>query len=250
MGENNYLKETIYCDSQNILIKQKAEEITKDLHDKRDMAITIFYWVRDNIKYRVGFWQKSASDTLKNGVGTCTNKANLFVAFCRAKNIPSGYGIMKVYGQEYFGPIVLPLFKKKINEISTHVYACCFLENKWVRCDPSADRELSEKTSYFNSQSTLVDWNGYSDAMEKLQDNHIISDNYPLNNIDNIISKKHRRGKKNIIKIANLYIKFLRENNKIIKDPNCLQNLFVEWLKAKYFLLYLFLKYRILIKNF
>ena len=108
---NDFLKETEYCDWSNSEIKSAAEKIIVNLTEPKEKTVALFYWVRDNIYYRVGLWNRKASETLAERKGTCTNSANLFIAFNRAIGIPAGYYVMKVNGREYFGPIV-PKFLK------------------------------------------------------------------------------------------------------------------------------------------
>lgn len=239
MELEKYLKETRFCDCNNPQILEKAKEITKGLSSEQEKAIAVFNWVRDNIKYRVGLWQRKASETLQEKEGTCTNKTNLLVTMLRSINIPSGYGVLKTKGQDYFGPVVPPILKRKISKKSSHIYSFVFLNNKWIKCDPSLDLELSLKTSYFNPQSELVVWNGKNDALENLDPEHIIYDSEKLSDIDSIMEKKSRHGTGIIIKVANLYIKFLRQNEIKIKSPAQLQYLFKKWLRRNNFLYYI-----------
>lgn len=244
MKENvkNFLEKTEFCDFDHPNIQKIAHKIIKNCTDDREKAVSLFYWVRDNILYRVGDWQKKASETLVEKEGACTNKANLLVAFLRANNIPAGYGVMKVDARRYFGPITILMLKKFAGERSTHVYATVYLNNKWIRCDPSDDRKLSENTLYLNPPSKLVEWNGFQDAMLNLDKDHILSDEYPIANIDPWMEKKPRRAKGVPLKVANLFIKFLRENTQKINKISELEELFKNWLKIKYpFYFYSFL---------
>ncbi|HPY12972.1 MAG TPA: methyltransferase domain-containing protein [Candidatus Paceibacterota bacterium] len=239
MRIEEYLKETDFCDCKNPKILEKTKDITKNLSSNQQKAIAIFEWVRDNINYRVGLWQRKASETLGEKEGTCTNKTNLLVAMLRSINIPAGYGVLKTKGQEYFGPVVPPILKRKIGKKSSHIYSFVFLDNRWIKCDPSLDLELSLKTSYFNPQSELVVWDGENNALENLDPSHIISDSERLTDIDSIMRKNSRHGTGIVIKVANLYIKFLRQNEIKIKSPEQLQNLFKKWLKKNNFLYYI-----------
>jgi len=214
--------------------------LTKNLQTDKEKAITLFYWVRDDILYRVGFWNRKASETLAEGKGVCTSKANLLIALLRSIEIPAGYGVMRVKGREYFGPIVPKRLQSKINQESTHVYACVYLGGQWLRCDPSDDREFSEKTCQFNPQSLLINWDGSVDALLNLEKSHILKDEWPLANIDDIISKKPRNAKGIPLKIANLYIEFLRQNSDKTNNKDELEPLFKKWLMKNYFPYYLF----------
>ena len=250
---NLFLKETKYCNFNNKKIKQLAFEITKGAKSEKDKAITLFYYVRDSILYRVGHWNRKATETLVERKGVCTSKSNLLVALLRSLNIPSGYGVMEVRGDEYFGPIVPDFLKDKISKKSVHVYACVYLNNVWIKCDPSDDKKLSISTSHLNPQSKLVDWDGESDAMLNLNPGHILKDNSPLADIDYLISKKSRNSNYFVVKAGNLYIDFLRNSNKL-SDLEQTKSLFKSWLKKRHIIFYLlfltFLFFQKIKKNF
>jgi len=245
-----FLSETKFCDFSHPEIRKISEEIIGDCKEEREKAVKLFYWVRDNILYILGNWNKKASETLKEKRGGCSSKANLLVALLRSNNIPAGYGIMKVYTRRYFGPLALPLLTKFSSEFSPHVYCCVYLNNKWIKCDPSDDRGLSEKTSYINPPSKLVEWDGIHDAMLNLDKNDILEDVFPVSNIDDLLSKKPRHAKGLPLKIANLYIKFLRENTEKVNEIKEIEILFKKWLKKHYcFYFYLFFIYQNFIKR-
>ena len=236
----NFLQETEFCDFSNKKIRDLAEEIAKKSKNDREFAVFAFYWVRDNILYRVGLWQRTASETLLEKEGTCTNKANLLVALLRYKKIPAGYGVMKVIGQDYMGTVVVPILRSNIAKISTHIFCCIYLDGKWMNVDPSNDKQLSDSISYFNEPAELVNWDGENDAMEKINPKHIIKRDFPIASIDEIIKKKPRNARGVILKVGNLYIKFLRNTKPKIQSVEELEVLFKKWLKEKY-LVYFYL---------
>lgn len=241
--ENNfedYLKPTKYCDFENIKIIELAKSIINNSNDTRRNAIACFYWVRDNIKYYVGNWNYKASQTIDLGYGTCTNKANLLIALLRSINIPAGYGYMRVKGQEYFGEIIIPIFKKKVAKNSVHIFCYIFLDNYWIKCDPSDDKLLCDKTSYFNSTTQIVEWDGYHDAMINLNQNHIIyNHNSPIDNLDHLIDKKPRNGKGVPVKVANIYLDFLRHSKQKFNSISDVQIFFLKYLLFNYTLYFL-----------
>ena len=212
------LLETKFCDFSNSEIKKLSEKIVINCKDDREKAVKLFYWVRDNILYKLGDWNKKASETLKKREGGCTSKSNLLVALFRLNKIPAAYGVMRVYTRKYFGPLALSFLTQFASEISVHVYCGVYLDNKWIKCDPSDDKKLSENTFYINPQSRLVEWDGINDALLNLNKNDILEDNFPLSNIDFLISKKPKRARGIPLRIANLYIKFLRENTEKVND--------------------------------
>ena len=72
-------------------IRTKAEELTKNKIDRTDKIESLFYFVRDEIKF--GFPKKwdeiKASETLQYGKGYCNTKATLLQALCKAADIPA-----------------------------------------------------------------------------------------------------------------------------------------------------------------
>lgn len=238
-----FLKETKFCDFNHPKITEVVDFFKNKYKTDKKLAVALFYFVRDNTKYNVGNWTKTASETLFSGVGTCTNNANLLVALFRKAGIPAGYGVMKVYGQKYFGVIVPEKLKVNISRISTHIYCYVYINDKWLKCDPSDDEPLSMGTQHLNPQSELVNWDGENHAMLNLHKDHIIEDRGPINNIDRLISKKMKFYKKLPVKIANLYIDFLRDEAKDINDVNLLEKNFCKWLKKDNYFFYFLYKY-------
>lgn len=243
-----FLDKTIYCDFDHEVIQKIAQEFRLRYPNKRDLAKQLFYFVRNETKYCVGNWSCKASDTLAKKQGTCTNSANLLVALCRACDIPAGYGVMKVAGPEYFGPIALPNLAKHISKVSRHIYVFIFLDDKWVKCDPSDDAALSLNTQHLNPQSKVVEWDGVNDAMLNLDSNHIIEDIGPLENIDYLLKKRQRLSLYIPVTLANLYIEFLRIEGRYIKNINEIESRFVAWLKKNNKLFFFLYKY--VISNF
>lgn len=234
----NFLKPTEFCDYTHPDIQTIVRKFKQGSDNQKELALKIFYFVRDSIHYSVGNWNKKASHTLKQKHGTCTNSANLFVALARACKIPAGYGVLDVVGPEYFGPIILPHFSKVISKKSKHVYVHVFLEEKWIKVDPSDDEPLSINTEHLNPQSRLVDWNGINDAVLNLNPTHIIKDSGPLTSIDHILKKKQRKYLYIPVYLANLYIQFLRTNGKTITKHSDLYPSFIVWLRKNRFFSY------------
>jgi len=231
---NLFLQETYFCDFNEKTIKNLAHSLTENASSDKEKAVVLFDWVRDNILYRLGNWQKKASETLNEGEGTCTNKANLLIALLRANGIPAGYGVMKVDGQRYFGAIASPTLTKFVGKVSTHIYALAYLDKKWIKCDPSNDKELCANTSYFNPTTKLVVWNGSDNAIIGFDKNHIFKDTYPIANADSYINKRAKNARGIPLKIANIFIKFARKNKQIISKPEEFEHLFKSYLKKNY----------------
>lgn len=263
MSRKSFLLETSFCDCCNPAIKNIVAQLKKEIccstEDKRLLAVKVFNFVRDEIKYTVGNWQRKASETLRERKGTCTNSANLMVAMLRSSGIPAGYGLMRVEGKKYFGPITPNVLKQYISDSSVHVYVYVYLDGRWIRCDPSDDHDLAVGTQHINPQSTFVEWDGVNDAVLRLDPSHIISDIGPLQNIEELLQKKSRHQNRGYIVIANAYIQFLREHGQGIRNIEEIEKKFKKWLVAhskKHYIYYQILKlpnikklYEILKKN-
>jgi transglutaminase-like putative cysteine protease len=236
MVEKNseFLQETKYCDYSHPLIQSTANKLLRSDLSEEEQARTLFNYVRDNVLYQFGKWGKKASTVLKEGKGMCTNSANLLVALLRADQIPAGYGIMRVSGPEYFGKLMLPLFKELVSPQSVHVYAYAFLNGKWVKVDPSFDPQFSHQVSKLDPAFNLIDWKGDKDEVMPIAREMIYSDIGPLANIDQQLDKKPRHAKGLPLTIGNLYLRFLREQGSKIHRSDELEENFLSWLRRKY----------------
>ncbi|GAA3155503.1 hypothetical protein GCM10010521_49230 [Streptomyces rameus] len=227
-----FLRETWYCDTSDPRVRRLAAELRG--RDDRATAVAAFRHVRDGIRYRVGNWQQTASQTLVMGDGTCTNSANLLVALLRAQGIPAGYGVMRVRGREYFGPLAPARLARLAGEVSRHVYACVLLDGTWVRCDPSDDLALSLGTVHLNPQSRPVDWDGERDAMLHLHPDHVLEDEAPVADIAGLMAKRMRRTIGVPVRIANLYMDFLRRHGAGMRSSEEAQEHFLPWLRERH----------------
>lgn len=234
----DYLQETKYCNFNDSSVKTLSMHITSGFSTDQEKAVAVFNWVRDSIQYRVGLWQRTSSETLKEKKGTCTNSANLFVALLRAVHIPAGFGVMDVIGPEYFGPVAMRHLRRNVSKKTKHIYCCAYLNNKWLRCDPSDDEPLSTNTHHLNPQSKIIEWDGQSDAMLNLDPKHILRDEWPVANIDHILEKKIKHRRRVIVYFGNLYIQFLREEGRVILHVSDLDPYFDKWLRKRSFIVY------------
>jgi len=224
-----FLRATRFCDVSNPEIVCLAAGLRRSSGD-RDTAVAVFGYVRDAIAYEVGNWQRTASQTLGRGRGTCTNSANLMVALLRSLGIPAGYGVMVVSGREYFGPAIPRRLCSRASERSRHIYVSVWLEGRWVRCDPSDDAALSLASQHVNPQCTLIDWDGWDDALLRLDPTHVIEDQYPLTDIDAMMAKPMRKAMRFPVHIGNYFIEFLREHGASLVDAHACQRHFEQWL--------------------
>jgi hypothetical protein len=233
LQDEPFLRESYYCDYSHPAVRELADAFRAKHPDDRELAVGLFYHVRDSIKYEVGNWQQTAAQTVERGSGTCTNSANLLVALLRACGIPAGYGVMSVRGREYFGPIAPRRLARFAAEVSKHVYGYAWLGGAWLRCDPSDDEELSLATRHLNPPSEPVDWDGLGDAILNLHPDHILEDRGPIADIDGFMGKPMRLALRVPVSIGNRYLEFLREKGAQFQHPDEAEPAFERWLRSR-----------------
>lgn len=85
-----YLRSSPYIESENPTIKRIAKELMKEHEaDPAWKKVEVIYdYVRSKVEYRTGKL-KGAVAALKDGYGDCEELTSLFVALCRAADIPA-----------------------------------------------------------------------------------------------------------------------------------------------------------------
>ncbi|MEZ4870685.1 MAG: transglutaminase family protein [Bdellovibrionales bacterium] len=209
-----YLNSTEFCDSDNDQIRDLARVITRRAKNEKEAAIEVFEWVKERLVYRVGLYKEPASVSIQKMAGSCSNKANVFVALMRSLNVPAGYHISTVKTRDYFGPYCVERFSKFMSLKSYHVYAGVKLDGKWIKVDPTDDSGLTNGTKHIAPQAKPVFFDGENDAMLNLNSRHIIDDTMQcLSSIDDIFRRKVRCSAE-AIEIMNLYMDFMRTDGK------------------------------------
>jgi transglutaminase-like putative cysteine protease len=162
-----YLEPTTLCDFTHPTIISKAKELTKNNSTLKEMALSIFHFVRDDIRYLMNYADNKASDTLALKFGDCGTKTNLQVALLRAVNIPARYHIAALR-KECIKGIVSPLFYRLTPKIiQSHPWCECFLSGKWIMCDTLFDKTLVEvlhkKGIITHQDIPTIEWDGEYD---------------------------------------------------------------------------------------
>jgi hypothetical protein len=143
----------LLSDFKHPIVEAKAAELAKQKTTQLEKLESIFYYVRDEIKF--GFpskWDKvRASETISYGVGYCNTKATLFVALCKALEIPARlhYGLINF--QVMRG--ILPSFAFRfLPKAGSHSWVDLQVGGEWKQMD-----------SYINDKPF------YEKALKKLQ---------------------------------------------------------------------------------
>ena len=152
--------ETIDCDNEKIV--SLARELTQGCASPDEMAIKLFYFVRDSIPYSlymISVFKEdfTASKILEWGKGYCVQKAVLLAALGRAAEIPSRLCFAKIKNHKVPEKIVR---QTGTNIFPRHGYTQFFLDNHWVDIAPTFDRALCEKIGV-----PVVEWDGVNDAI-------------------------------------------------------------------------------------
>ena len=157
-----YLKPTPIIDCNSRSIQEKAKDLTKGQENTKDKAKSLFYFVRDEIKYnpyvpRYLAEHFCASSTLSRGEGYCVQKAVLLTALARATEIPARLGFAKIRNNllpekmlKWMGTNVLPF----------HGYAQLHIEGKWVKATPAFDLKMCRE-----NRIIPVEFDGKNDAI-------------------------------------------------------------------------------------
>ena len=143
---SSYTKATKNCQVGNLLIKEKAENLTNDTLNTKEKAEKIFSFVRDKITYQKYSNTKfGAVESLKRGIGNACDKSHLLIALLRAVGIPAQYQ----YGKQI-----------SFHLVNYHVWVIAFIDEKWVTLDPSSENNEYDK---MNNGFQVVHFKNYKE---------------------------------------------------------------------------------------
>jgi hypothetical protein len=146
-AENLYLGESKLCNFGHENIQKLATKLRQEIASEfspdfeRELAVKIFYYVRDNIKFGQPLKYR-ASDTLEERIGQCYTKSNLMVALLRASHVPSRFAFTYISG-EALQDISPPRGPFSSRHEIPHPVAEVYVGGKWLRADCTRDRYLS-----------------------------------------------------------------------------------------------------------
>jgi transglutaminase-like putative cysteine protease len=157
-----YLKPTARIDSDHPSIKGIAQDLIGGKREATDKAKSLFYWVRDEIKYNPFLALEvledyRASKTLERGQGFCIEKAAILAAFARAVGIPA-----RLHFADIRNHLVSDRLLKVMgtNLFSYHGYTELYIDGKWVKATPAFDLKMCRKNSIIP-----VEFDGQNDAI-------------------------------------------------------------------------------------
>ncbi|MCA9213278.1 MAG: transglutaminase domain-containing protein [Planctomycetales bacterium] len=85
---SKFLKASPQIESRNRTIQTETKQLVKDIETEWEKASAIYEFVRSKVTYRESEL-KGAVESLKDGVADCEGMTSLFIAMCRAANIPA-----------------------------------------------------------------------------------------------------------------------------------------------------------------
>jgi hypothetical protein len=85
----NYLSSSPKIETRDPKIRSEAKQIIAEHEKAWDKVEAIYDYVREHVKYKEGAPLRGAIAAMKDGTGDCEDMTSLFIALCRASDIPS-----------------------------------------------------------------------------------------------------------------------------------------------------------------
>lgn len=138
-----WLKPTMFVQSDNPKIVAKAKEIVGDETNALAISEKLCRWVHDNVHTTFSARLTNALEVLENLQGDCTEHSILFIALARAAGLPAREvaGLIYVEGERpgfYF-----------------HQWATVWV-GKWIDVDPTFDQPLADVTHIKLAEGDLL----------------------------------------------------------------------------------------------
>ena len=142
----DFLQSDTLITASNPAVKAQTE-LCAGHGDERAKAVSIYYWVRDEIRYNpyafaFDLEHLRADVTLAARIGWCVPKAILMAAMCRAAGIPTAVGFADVRNHLSTARLREQM---KTDVFYYHGYCSVYLDGHWVKATPAFNRELCEK---------------------------------------------------------------------------------------------------------
>jgi len=142
-----YLDPGIAVDSDHPAVVAFAKREAAGLADPREIAVRLYYAVRDGIRYdpyRIDLTPAgmTASSTLANGYGFCVTKAALLAAALRVHGIPARLGFADVRNH-----MTSERLRRTMGTdlFAYHGYTDVHLDGRWVKATPAFNLTLCQK---------------------------------------------------------------------------------------------------------
>ena len=143
---DTYLSPSRFIDSDHPAVVEFAEKHRGPSADLRDQAVSLYYAVREAIRYNPYTFSRdpgtlSASFALAAGESYCVPKATLLAACARHCGIPARIGLADVRNH-LSTPRLIALLKSDV--FAMHGYTELYLNERWVKATPAFNQGLCE----------------------------------------------------------------------------------------------------------
>jgi transglutaminase-like putative cysteine protease len=157
-----YLCCTPFIDCDHPWVQEKAKQLTQNQEEMREKSMSLFYFVRDEIKYNPYLFTTLAEGlratvTLEKREGFCVQKAVLLAALSRSVGIPARFR---------FADIKNHIVPEKLAAIMPtdlflwHGYNELHVDGRWLKVTPSFDMKMCQE-----NQIIPVEFDGTRDAV-------------------------------------------------------------------------------------
>lgn len=162
MDKSDFLEPTFFIDCDNAIIREKSQELTANIDETLEKARSIFYFVRDKIRYNVYSTRSEDSDfkashILTKGEGYCVQKAVLLVALARAAYVPARLRFAEITIHHTARSLAE---KRGSNVFPFHGLTDLYVNGRWVKATPTYNLEYCNKAGI-----APVEFDGQSDAL-------------------------------------------------------------------------------------
>ena len=157
-----YLQPGFCVNSDAEEIISLANSLTDATQSQRENAVSLYYFVRDSIRYNpytLGNSQEDwkATRTLETAESWCVPKAVLLAALCRAIGIPARLGYADVVNHLSTARLRESM---KTDMFYYHGYCSVYLNDRWVKSTPAFNLSLCEKFGL-----KPLEWDGNKDSL-------------------------------------------------------------------------------------
>lgn len=151
-----------YFDLESETIQRTVAEVCDGLTTDREKAVSLFHFVRDEIRYdpyRIDFNPEHylASRAIEVKYGFCVPKAVTYTALLRAAGIPAVLGFADVTNH-LSSEKLLAATRSKV--FAFHGYSVLWVEEKWLKATPTFNRTLCDRAGI-----NVLEFDGRTDAL-------------------------------------------------------------------------------------
>lgn len=223
------MKITILADFDHPLVNETVQKLTSASDSEQAKIEQLFYYVRDDIKF--GFPPKgdlmTASETIKLGMGQCNTKTTLFLALCKALDIPARMHFSLIKKQIQQG-LFTGMMYKILPPLLSHSWIEIRINGSWKRLDSyindlkfyqSGKQELKKRgmdTGYSISCSSGSSSADFSISDEKfVQMDAVVEDHGVWNEPSQYYNTKNYKNRPGVVKML-VYRLMIKSINKKI----------------------------------